>query len=458
MEEQLSHYFDGIFDKPITDNSIEKFEYVAVVPSETINKSMNNFTITHRDVDSWSHFAESFLKVTVRLEDASGGVIDGATTDGHCALQNGVTNLFEKVELKFDNVKADTLEYPGFANQMKGLLKYSDDYKRSTGSSAMWYPDTSLGGTETKQYEVSGSDVNTLIVNDEPEYNTGFAVRKANSVSSGNEHKNITLMIPLRDLVPMCENWTSPLRGSRCSLHLIKNAKEKMVHRGPSTSTDIDVNILDLKWFIPLVSPSIEKQLSLEKSFNAGAVIPVTWDKTDTFISSTQKASTNTQTYRVGSMSSKPVRAFVAFQKADRLGAQTENSLIFDHMDLEHIHMRLNSRQFPQEQYEPVFTDGDEDYVREYTSLLTHDKQIFDPQSGSGISYSDYKNLYPIHYFDFSAQDSSLFDRGTTADIEIRWKLRTTPPGDYHLVIVLESEAGVEFHPIAENRVRLVQT
>ena len=135
MEQQISHYFDGIFDRPIDDKSIEKFEYVAVTPSEAIQKATKNYTITHRDVDSWSHFAESFVKVTLRLENTDESEIDGSSAAGLVALQNGATNLFEKVELKFDNIKADTLEYPGVANQIRGLLTKSDDYKRSTGSS-----------------------------------------------------------------------------------------------------------------------------------------------------------------------------------------------------------------------------------------------------------------------------------------------------------------------------------
>ena len=133
--EQISHYFDGIFDKPIEDKSIEKFEYVAVTPSEAIQKSTKNYTITHRDVDSWSHFSESFVKVTLQLEKADGTAIDASASTGRVALQNGATDLFEKVELKFDNIKADVLENPGIANQIKGLLTKSDDYKRSTGSS-----------------------------------------------------------------------------------------------------------------------------------------------------------------------------------------------------------------------------------------------------------------------------------------------------------------------------------
>ena len=142
-------------------------------------------------------------------------------------------------------------------------------------------------------------------------------------------------------------------------------------------------------------------------------------------------------------------------RRADRLAKQEENSLIFDHLKVENIHMRLNSRQFPQEVYEPDFT-GD-DYVRSFTSLMAYDNKIWDPQNGSGISYADYKNLYPLHYFDFTAQDSGLFSRGTTADLEVRYKMTGTTTDAYHLIVVLESETGVEFTPIAENRVKLVQ-
>ena len=117
----------------------------------------------------------------------------------------------------------------------------------------------------------------------------------------------------------------------------------------------------------------------------------------------------------------------------------------------------MNNRQFPDLQYEPNYTADTGEYVREFTSLLQYDKQLFDPQAGGSISYVDYGTLYPIYHFDFTAQQSGIFKAGSTADVEVRWKTRSTPSSNYHVVVVLVSEAGVEFLPIAESRVRLAE-
>ena len=154
----ISTLFDGIFDRQMEDRSVERNELTEVRLNEQPSVDSKNYQLIHRNVDDWIHLAESFVKITLNLEKTDG---TGLGAGANYALQNGATNLFQKAEIKFDSSRADQLEYPGLANQIEGLVKRGDDWKRTSGSSQMWFPDT-----------VDGSATSA---------NMGFEARKAYS-------------------------------------------------------------------------------------------------------------------------------------------------------------------------------------------------------------------------------------------------------------------------------------
>ena len=103
------------------------------------------------------------------------------------------------------------------------------------------------------------------------------------------------------------------------------------------------------------------------------------------------------------------------------------NSVIFDHMNLERAQVRINSVQFPKEEFEADFSDTANDYQRLFHSFLQAGMKLLDADTGSQVNYVDFKALYPILHFDVSHHEDNLYATSTTADIEVRLQLRTPP-------------------------------
>lgn len=445
---EISTQFDNLFTTPLEDRSVEKYEYRELVPDESLSESTKQYQITNRDADGWYNYGESFLKLTVKVTAADIDVV---------AMQNCAAALFERVELKADNTRIDIKEYPGLSGQIMGLIKNSDDYRRTTGSTQMWSPDTSVGAGSDKYNEIGdGGGTPT----ESTDYNEGWVTRHAYMTNKGVDNKtaDVHLMVPVKDLLAICDGWESPLKGIKMSLHLTKNKVENVLHAQVGAGADPKVTITKMAWWIPTVTPSIPKMLELEQEFNRGTPIPVHFNKQDVIKTSPFDASTAHETFRVASLSTKPVKAFVAFQLTSRQdNLITTNSQVFDHLDMESVYLKLNGQKYPEEPFTPDFTSGD--YTREFTALLSNDGCIFEADGCGTVNYQNYKSLYPIYSFDMSSQAAGLFDRTSVADLSLHWKRRSKTTNDsYHAVIVLITEGEVLFNPISESRVRVLTT
>ncbi|XP_065640583.1 uncharacterized protein LOC136073142 [Hydra vulgaris] len=132
----------------------------------------------------------------------------------------------------------------------------------------------------------------------------------------------------------------------------------------------------------------------------------------------------------------KPRYILVGFQ-TNRDGNQEQNASIFDHCDLRNMWIELNDQRYPETNYSLSFpnmkitrayrhaTNFAEDYYN-MTNLI----------SLCGITHSDYRDLYPIMYFDVSKQSERMKD--STVNIRLKAEFNTPVPANtviYALII-----------------------
>lgn len=148
--------------------------------------------------------------------------------------------------------------------------------------------------------------------------------------------------------------------------------------------------------------------------------------------------------WRITSSSHRPVRMFVIFQYLNRYNDQTKNNMIFDHLNIDRIHCRIGSQQFPKEEYQCNFNDGtEEDISRLYNAYLHMGNNINDLDSGASLCYSDFKNLYPIFCFDLKAQDNQIWRNVTEIDIQLRVHFRDALTSDARGIALIEFERQI---------------
>ena len=67
------------------------------------------------------------------------------TNADEVALTNNVImHLFTRNEYQLSNQLIESVNYPGKATTMLGLIKYPDDFSKAQGLNQLWYKDTAI--------------------------------------------------------------------------------------------------------------------------------------------------------------------------------------------------------------------------------------------------------------------------------------------------------------------------
>ena len=114
-------------DSPIIDESIEEYEYHEYKP--ITGTSLNNggdVRISIESQDVFTHPSDSYLIFEVRLTKADGTLYVNA--DEVALTNNPIMHL---LEYHLSNQLIESINYPGQATTMLGLLKYPDDFSKA---------------------------------------------------------------------------------------------------------------------------------------------------------------------------------------------------------------------------------------------------------------------------------------------------------------------------------------
>ena len=109
----------------------------------------------------------------------------------------------------------------------------------------------------------------------------------------------------------------------------------------------------------------------------------------------------------------------MAFQ-TDKSGNQQHNLSVFDHSNLTNMFVVLNSRQYPEIDYDDTnFTQ--QKFSRVYGDAAAFRTKFYNVEeliSSPNITPADYKELFPMFVFDVSKQNEKL--KNSTIDIQIK--------------------------------------
>ena len=174
-------------DSPVLDESIEEYEYHDYEP--ITGASINNggdVRISIESQDIFTHPSESYLIFEGRLTKADGTVYVNA--DEVALTNNAIMHLFSRIEYHLSNQLIESINYPGKATTMPGLLKYPDDFSKAQGLNQLWYKD----------------EATTAVKVD----NNGFAARHAYLIQSPTVKGTFSFRIPMKHIFGFCETMT----------------------------------------------------------------------------------------------------------------------------------------------------------------------------------------------------------------------------------------------------------
>ena len=399
-------------DIPV-DDSIYEYEYKEYNPIVGTDLNRGSIVLTIEAQDIYTHPAESFLVIEGQLLIPPPAAAAGPYADADVVtlINNGIMYLFSDVRYHLASHEIEVLQNPGHATTMLGLLKYPDDFTKSQGLNQLWLPDTNIDNNN----EANKVD------------NLGYKKRNEYIIQTSNPKGTFSFKIPLKHFLGFCEDYKKILYGMQQRLTLTRTNNDNAIFRTAATDEGT-VRLDKIRWFMPHVIPSDAYRLQLDKVIEKKEKLPVGYRMLQC---DTSQVPTNQKsfTWRLGVKSSPDIPRFiiVGFQSGKN-NSQEQNPAIFDHLYIRNIYVTLNSKRYPDTDYDNDFNKNQ--YSRIYGDASSFRKKFFNMDelvSNSGINPPDYKNLFPLYVFDVTKQSEKL--KTSVSDIHIKAFFDNDPAG-----------------------------
>ena len=198
--------------------------------------------------------SERFLIFEGRLTKADDTAY--ANADEVALTNNGIMHHFSRIEYHLSNQLIESLNYPGQATTMLGLLKYPDDFSKAHGLNQLWYKDT----------------VTTAAKAD----NNGFAARHAYHIQSPTVKGAFSFRILLKYSFGFCEDYDKIAYGLKHSLTLVKKSDDDAIFRAAAAGAG-KISIDKISSFMPHVIPADAEKFSIYKTIESKVKLPVAY-------------------------------------------------------------------------------------------------------------------------------------------------------------------------------------
>ena len=248
--------------------------------------------------------------------------------------------------------------------------------------------------------------------------------------------------MPLKHIFGFCDDYEKVVYGFKHQLTLVRKGDNDAIFR---TGEDVGKVVLTkLSWYVPHVLPALEQNLALYKTIESKASLPLGYRMIQ--CDSIPVPQTRNFTWRlsVKSAPEKPRWIIIGFQTG-KAGNQEHNPSIFDHCNLTNMVVMLNSRRYPEIDYD------DTNYTQQKFSRVYGDAAAFRTKfyhlehlvSNSNITPADYKELFPIFVFDVSKQSEKL--KNLVTDIQIKAQFSENVAANTEAFVVVISDKSLIF-------------
>jgi len=391
----------NISEKPEIDQSIEEYEYHSYEPiTGTDLNRPGEIRINIETQDLFTHPSESYLVFGGKLvKNADDAVY--ADADVITLTNNAMMHLFNNIKYQLSGQEIESLFHPGQATTMLGLLKFPDDFQKNTGLNQLWYKDAGTGAS------IAGDN-----------QNNGLVARQQYIIQKPDPKGTFSFRVPLKHIFGFCDDYEKVVYGFKHQLTLVRKGDNDAIFRAAAADAG-KVVLSKLSWYMPHVTPNLQEKLALYKTIESKSSLPVGYRMIQ--CDSIPVPQTRNFTWRlsVKSAPEKPRWIIVAFQ-TDKSGDQQHNPSIFDHCNLTNMIDMLNSRRYPEIDYDDTnFTQ--QKFSRVYGDAAAFQTKFYNVEeliSSPNITPADYNELFPMFVFDVTKQREKL--KNSVTDIQIK--------------------------------------
>jgi len=180
--------------------------------------------------------------------------------------------------------------------------------------------------------------------------NTGFAARQIYVIQKPNPKGTFSFRVPLKHIFGFCDDYDKVVYGFKHQLTLVWKGDNDAIFRNNAADAG-KIVLTKLFWYMPHVTPNLQEKLALYKTIESKSRLPVGYRMIQCDSIPVPQTTNFTRRLSVKSASAKPRWIIVAFQ-TDKSGDQERNPSIFDHCNLTNMFVMLNSRRYPEIDYD----------------------------------------------------------------------------------------------------------
>ena len=333
---------------------------------------------------------------------------------------------------------------------IKNLLEYNPSYAKSAGTNEYYFPDTSRHA-ESKKYTRrqvthrrnaanNGDEAGLMIDDIDPNYNKGFAARKALLGASA----EVNCEIPLNRYSFFEELQDKLLPNVRIELQIEMENDKNLIWRvgaADAAGTTYRLIVTRLQLYVPrMIFNSEGQKLYLENYLK-----PHKWTYLTETTYNQDMRTQRTGNFRLTNGILKPRHVFIFFINNANLDNQLSNPFLYNTFSvstkprtLDQCYLEVgNGNEYPHLKYEPTL-----DPTRVFRDVMKYVNANNDLQGGTLLNISNFKNLYPFVYFDLTKQRTDLKDGNTK--LSFHYTLSGTTATDYTIYGIVLSEKDAE--------------
>lgn len=427
-------YFD-IFEPVVMDKScnwLQWRDYRDINANYSDDNEDFRIEVNDRDLFFLPH--KSYLEFQFQLLKTDGTAFNAPD---NVSLQNNATGIMRRYEFNLDDQVVDSVDDADICNTVQSLVYYSDGYSSSIGQQQLWYPDTADNIT-----------LDYTIVNGNSLFNNSEAVNLGHRKRWQllNASRIFTVQIPIKNIFGLFKSFQEVTKGIKLGIRMMRNSFDRLLLGGVGAKAGkIRFNAHGVKWWLPYVIPHSSILPSLKAKLDNSSNHMVSFLDAQIYRSAKTPSSgvaavVNNQLFEIRAKRHRPVKVFVVFQTAARLEAidGSQCKRVFDNIGVRSMRVVLNATtQYPEREYNTVFSATNDDYARVYSELLRCGLKDHDIDQGGVIDYQNFKSLYPIFCFDLS-EKPEYFVEPEKSLIQVFY---TTDVATVHYCwVILESE------------------
>ena len=393
-------------------------------------------------IDWYNAFFEVEFKL-VKLADATNFV-----AADKCTMNNGLSLIKEiRVLSEGESVYNNNISANESANLLT-LLNYTKSYADCVGSDQFFYVDTSAAA-ENARYTIRGvehgrNDANNayearnFIDGEKPDYNEGFAKRKA--LTDGGLTQNISLPLNLYSYFASFKRNIHPNLKINIEIRLEQDVN--LIFRNAAEDGKIIVSKLRI------CCPKLIFNAEGLNLYRSDYMKPKKWPYlAEYFYKFTRAGDNRGDMVRLVTSIRKPRHVFIWTVPEASYAAQTANIFVFDTNSIGNqnptVYFSRAQLVVNNSKYYPELSVNANEKTKLYRALMEYNGTYTqDKICGSLINRDNFDKLFGVLYFYLRKQDDDLIDASVT--INFNYQLSGAPTNQYRINVLILHENEIE--------------